>query len=125
ALAEIDTVNRYTLYVTRREAVERFSNRWPNFVVCATLPHTPFVRIPLTLSAELRKNPVDVLHVQFTSPPFSPCPVVVSIHDLSFEHLPQTFKRRSRTQLRMTVRRSARKAAQVVALSEHARSDII
>jgi glycosyltransferase involved in cell wall biosynthesis len=125
ALAEIDTVNRYTLYVTRREAVERFSNRWPNFVVRATLPHTPLVRIPLTLSAELRKNPVDVLHVQFTSPPFSPCPVVVSIHDLSFEHLPQTFKRRSRTQLRMTVRRSARKAAQVVALSEHARSDII
>jgi glycosyltransferase involved in cell wall biosynthesis len=125
ALAEIDTANHYTLYVTRREAVERFSNRWPNFVVRATLPHTPLVRIPLTLSAELRKNPVDVLHVQFTAPPFSPCPVVVSIHDLSFEHLPQTFKRRSRTQLRMTVRRSARKAAQVVALSEHARSDII
>ena len=125
ALAEIDSVNRYTLYVTRREAVQRFSNRWPNFVVRATLPHTPFVRIPLTLSAELRKNPVDVLHVQFTAPPFAPCPVVVSIHDLSFEHLPQTFKRRSRTQLRMTVRRSARKAAQVVALSEYARSDII
>ncbi|MDQ6651252.1 MAG: glycosyltransferase family 4 protein [Acidobacteriota bacterium] len=125
ALAEIDAVNHYTLYVTRREAVQRFSNRWPNFVVRATLPHTPFVRIPLTLSAELRRNPVDVLHVQFTSPPFAPCPVVVSIHDLSFEHLPQTFKRRSRTQLRMTVRRSARKAAQVVALSEYARSDII
>jgi len=125
ALAEIDTVNRYTLYVTRREAVERFSNRWPNFVVRTTLPHTPFVRIPLTLSAELRKNPVDVLHVQFTAPPFSPCPVVVSIHDLSFEHLPKTFKRRSRTQLRLTVRRSARKAAQVVALSEYVRNDII
>jgi glycosyltransferase involved in cell wall biosynthesis len=125
ALAEIDADNRYTLYVTRREAVERFSNRWPNFVVRATLPHTPFVRIPLTLSAELRRNPVDVLHVQFTAPPFAPCPVVVSIHDLSFEHLPQTFKRRSRMQLRMTVRRSARKAAQVVALSEYVRSDII
>lgn len=125
ALAEIDTVNHYTLYVTRREAVERFSNRWPNFVVRLTLPHTPFVRIPLTLSAELRKNPVDVLHVQFTAPPFAPCPVVVSIHDLSFEHLPQTFNRRSRTQLRITVRRSARNAAQVVALSEFARSDII
>lgn len=125
ALAEIDTVNRYTIYVTRREAVERFSNRWSNFLVRPTLPHTPFIRIPLTLSAELRKNPVDVLHVQFTAPPFAPCPVVVSIHDLSFEHLPQTFKRRSRTQLRITVRRSARNAAQVVALSQFARSDII
>jgi glycosyltransferase involved in cell wall biosynthesis len=125
ALAEIDSVNNYTLYVTRREALERFSSRWPNFSVRTTLPHTPFIRIPLTLSAELRRNPVDVLHVQFTAPPFSPCPVVVSIHDLSFEHLPQTFKWRSRKQLRITVRRSAREAAQVIALSEHARNDII
>ena len=125
ALAEIDSVNRYTLYVTRREAVERFSNRWSNFSVRTTLPHTPLIRIPLTLSAELRRNPVDVLHVQFTAPPFSPGPVVVSIHDLSFEHLPQTFKWRSRKQLRITVRRSAREAAQVIALSEHARNDII
>ena len=125
ALAEIDGVNQYTIFVTRREARERFSNRWPNFQVRTTPPHTPFVRIPLTLSAELRRNRVDVLHVQFTAPPFSPCPVVVSIHDLSFEHLPQTFKRRSRMQLRLTVRRSARNAAQVIALSEHTRADLI
>lgn len=125
ALAQIDKVNQYTIFVTKREARERFSNRWPNFQVRSTPPHTPFVRIPLTLSAELRRNRVDVLHVQFTAPPFSPCPVVVSIHDLSFEHLPQTFKRRSRMQLRLTVRRSARNAAQVIALSEHARADLI
>ena len=125
ALAEIDSVNIYTLYVTRREAVERFSHRWPNFSVRSTLPHTPFIRIPLTLSAELRRNPVDVLHVQFTAPPFSSCPTVVSIHDLSFEHLPQTFKWRSRKQLRITVRRSARAASQVIALSEYARNDIV
>jgi glycosyltransferase involved in cell wall biosynthesis len=125
ALAEIDTVNDYTLFVTRRAAVKRFSHRWPNFSVRATLPHTPLIRIPLTLSVELRRRPVDVLHVQFTAPPFSPCPVVVSIHDLSFEHLPQTFKWRSRKQLRLTVRRSAREAAQVIALSQYARSDLI
>ena len=125
ALAQIDQTNRYTLYVTKREAVARFSNRWPNFSVRSTLPHTPLIRIPLTLSAELRRNPVDVLHVQFTSPPFSPCPVVVSIHDLSFEHLPQTFKWRSRKQLQITVRRTARQASQVIALSQHARNDII
>src|SRR5204863_807015 len=117
--------NQYTLFVTTREAIERFSNRWPNFSVVRTLPHSPLVRIPITLTAELRRRPVDVLHVQFTSPPLAPCPVVVSIHDLSFEHLPETFKWRSRKQLRITVRRSARKASQVIALSEYARNDII
>lgn len=125
ALAEIDEVNQYTVYVTRPEAIKRFGNRWPNVNLRSTRPHTPLIRIPLTLGAELRKNPVDVLHVQFTSPPFAPCPVVVSIHDLSFEHLPETFKRRSKMQLRLTVRRSARRAAQVIALSQHGRTDLI
>lgn len=125
ALAEIDQTNSYTLYVTKREAVARFAGRWPNFSVVRTLPHSPLVRIPFTLSAALRRNPVDVLHVQFTSPPLAPCPVVVSIHDLSFEHLPDTFKRRSRLQLRLTVRRSAQKAARVLVLSESVRDDVI
>lgn len=125
ALAQIDDVNEYTLYVTTAEARDRFHQRWPNFKVRSTLPHTPLIRIPLTLSAELRKHPVDVLHVQFTAPPFCPCPVVVSIHDLSFEHLPETFHRRSRMQLRLTVRHSARRAAKILTLSEHTRRDII
>ena len=125
ALAQIDSINNYTIYVTTDAARDRFDRRWSNFKVRSTLPHTPLIRIPLTLSAELRKNPVDVLHVQFTAPPFCPCPTVVSIHDLSFEHLPQTFKRRSRTQLRLTVRHSARRAARILSLSEHTRRDII
>lgn len=125
SLAEIDSVNRYTIYVTKPEATKRFGNRWPNFTLRTTLPHTPLVRVPLTLSRELRRHPVDLLHVQFTAPPLCPCPVVASIHDLSFEHLPQTFPRRSRLQLRLTVRRTARKAARILALSEHARDDII
>ncbi|HKO98645.1 MAG TPA: glycosyltransferase family 1 protein [Pyrinomonadaceae bacterium] len=125
ALAEIDSINQYTIYVTKPSARSRFENRWPNFSVRSTLPHTPLIRIPLTLSRELRRRPVDVLHVQFTSPPLAPCPVVVSVHDLSFEHLPQTFKRRSRMQLRMTARRSARLAAQVLTLSEYVRRDVI
>ncbi len=125
ALAEVDTRNSYTLYVTKREARERYRNRWPHVTVRLTTPHTPLIRIPLTLAAELRRHPVDLLHVQYTAPPFAPCPVVATIHDLSFEHLPETFKRRSRMQLRLTVRRTARAAAHVIASSEYSRRDII
>jgi len=125
ALAEIDQSNRYTLYVTKQSAVNRFTNRWANVQVKRTLPHTPLVRIPLTLSFELRKDRVDVLHVQYTAPPRTPCALVATIHDLSFEHLPETFKRRSRAQLRLTVRRTAKKAAQILTLSDFSRRDII
>src|ERR1041384_2123257 len=125
ALAEVDQSNQYTLYVTRQSAIDRFANRWPNFKVKRTVPHTPLVRIPVTLSAELRRNTVGVLPVQYTPPPLAPCPVVATIHDLSFEHLPETFNRRSRAQLRLTVRHTARKAAQILTLSEFSRRDIV
>jgi len=124
ALAAIDQSNRYTLYVTKREAVDRFANRWPNFTVKETLPHTPLVRIPLTLSRELRRYPVDLIHVQYTAPPLAPCPVVATIHDLAFEHLPETFNRRSWMQLRLTVRNTARRAAQIITVSDYSRRDI-
>ena len=125
ALAGIDSENLYTLYVTKREAVERFSGRWPNFEVRRTLPHTPLLRIPLTLEAELRRRPVDLLHVQFTAPPFAPCPVVTTVHDLAFEHLPETFNRRSWMQMRLTVRRTVRRAAHIITPSEFSRRDVI
>jgi glycosyltransferase involved in cell wall biosynthesis len=124
ALAQIDQSNLYTLYVTKRAAIERFADRWPNFKVKLTLPHTPLVRIPLTLSRELRRNPVDLLHVQYTAPPFAPCPIVATIHDLAFEHLPETFNRRSWMQMRLTVRRTARRAAHIITVSNYSRDDI-
>lgn len=125
ALAELDSRNEYILYVTKQEAVERFANRWSHVQVVRTLPHTPIIRIPLTLTAELRRRPVDILHVQYTAPPWAPCKTVVMIHDLSFEHLPETFKRRSWMQMRLTVRRTARAAAHVVTDSEYSREDIL
>jgi glycosyltransferase involved in cell wall biosynthesis len=125
ALAEVDSENLYTVYVTRPEAERRFAGRWPNVRVRRTLPHTPLLRVPFTLSAELRRRPVDILHVQYTAPPLAPCRVVATIHDLSFEHLPETFKRRSWMQLRLTVRRTARRAAHVIAPSEFTRRDLI
>jgi glycosyltransferase involved in cell wall biosynthesis len=124
ALGDIDNRNEYTLYVTTRAAVDRFSNRWPNFRVRSTLPHTPLIRIPLTLSAELRRRPVDLLHVQYTAPPLVPCPVVATIHDLAFEHLPETFKRRSWMQMRLTVRHTAKTAAHIITSSDFSRQDI-
>lgn len=124
ALAATDQVNQYTLFVTKKSAVDRFWKRWPNFKVRQVFPHTPVVRIPLSLSVELRRRPVDVLHVQYTAPPSAPCPVVATIHDLAFEHLPETFNRRSWMQLRLTVRRTARRAARIITVSEYSRQDI-
>lgn len=124
ALANLDPVNRYTLYFSAAEAAEAWRNRYPNFAVQLLPPPTPLVRVPVALAYELRRRPVDVLHVQFTAPPFCPVPVVTTIHDLAFEHLPETFTRRGKAQLRLTVRHTARRAAHILTVSEYSRQDI-
>jgi glycosyltransferase involved in cell wall biosynthesis len=125
ALAELDSHNHYTLYFSAAQAAAAWRNRYPNFAVRLLPPPTPLVRVPIALAYELRRRPVDVLHVQYTAPPFCPAPVVTTIHDLAFEHLPETFTRRGKAQLRLTVRRTARRAAHILTVSEFSRQDII
>lgn len=129
ALAAIDDRNRYTIYLAEPDAAaewrETFVQNHPNFEVQLLPKPTPLVRVPVFLTYELRQHPVDVLHVQYTAPPFCPIPVVATIHDLAFEHLPETFTRRGSLQLKLTVRRTAQKAARIATVSEYSRQDLL
>jgi glycosyltransferase involved in cell wall biosynthesis len=129
SLAEVDGDNRYTLYLTNAEAAARwragFTKQYPNFDVRLLPPPTPLVRVPVALEFELRRRPVDLLHVQFTAPLFCPVPVIATIHDLAFEHMPETFTRRGSLQLKFTVRWTAKRAARIATVSEYSRQDLI
>jgi glycosyltransferase involved in cell wall biosynthesis len=129
ALAAIDSENRYTIYLAQPDAAvewrEGFARQFPNFRIRLLPKPTPIVRVPVFLAYELRRRPVDVLHVQYTAPPFCPAPVVATIHDLAFEHLPETFTRRGSLQLKLTVRRTARRAARIATVSEYSRQDLL
>lgn len=129
ALAQQDHVNRYSIYLANAESAADwragFARQHPNFTIRQIPQPTPLVRVPVFLAYELRRRPVDVLHVQYTAPPFCPVPVVATIHDLAFEHLPETFTRRGAAQLKLTVRRTARRAARIATVSEFSRQDLL
>src|SRR5499426_1250684 len=129
SLAEIDGDNLYTIYLANAGAAaqwrESFTTRYKNFSVRLLPPPTPLVRVPVYLTYELFRRPVDVLHVQYTAPPFCRMPVVVTIHDLAFERMPETFTRRGSFQLKLTVRRTAKKAARIATVSEYSRQDLL
>ncbi|HEY9431201.1 MAG TPA: glycosyltransferase family 1 protein [Blastocatellia bacterium] len=129
SLAEIDGDNLYTIYLADAGAAaqwrEKFTTRYKNFSVRLLPPPTPLVRVPVYLTYELFRRPVDVLHVQYTAPPFCRVPVVVTIHDLAFERMPETFTRRGSFQLKLTVRRTAKKAARIATVSEYSRQDLL
>lgn len=133
ALAEVDGQNRYTIFLAEPAAAEEwrdgFVRQFSNFEVCLLSKPTPLVRVPLALAFDLRRRPpvdrIDVLHVQYTAPPFCPAPVVATIHDLAFEHMPETFTRRGSMQLKLTVRRTAQRAARIATVSEYSRQDLL
>lgn len=133
ALGEIDDRNRYTIYLAEALAAEEwregFARNHTNFEIRLLPKPTPLIRVPLFLSYELKRRPphsrIDVLHVQYTAPPFCRVPVVATIHDLAFEHMPETFTRRGSFQLKLTVRRTAQRAVRIATVSEFSRQDLL
>lgn len=59
------------------------------------------------------------------NPQFAPCPTVVTIHDLSFLRYPEAFPAMQRTYLQQQVRRSARAAQRVIAISAATKRDVV
>ncbi|RMG52492.1 MAG: glycosyltransferase family 1 protein [Acidobacteria bacterium] len=125
ALAEIDRLNEYVLFFTRPEVARQWEGRFPNVRVQLIRPHTPYARIPVSFPLAMYRAGVDLIHVQYTAPPFCHKPIVVTIHDLSFEHFPQFFTPRERFFFRRTIPHTARRAAKVLTVSEYSRRDII
>ncbi len=66
------------------------------------------------LGADLAHGPV------FVAPLAAPCPVVVTVHDLSFVRFPRLFRPANRLYLGALTRLSARRARRVIAVSAHA-----
>ncbi len=125
ALAALDAENEYVLFFTHPEAARSWQGRFPNFRVCLVRPHTRYVRIPLSLPLAAWRMGVDLLHVQYVAPPVCPVPFVVTIHDLSFEHLPQFYTPRERWLFQRAIRYTAQRAAKILTVSEYSARDIL
>jgi glycosyltransferase involved in cell wall biosynthesis len=122
-LAHVESDHDYFVYVSspsalaalegrsniHREVLERKNSAWRLTVGFAGLTHT----------ARL-----DLLHVTYNVPLFVPCPLVVSVHDISFALYPEFFSKRDLRLLSAYVPLSLRRARHVVTLSESAAHDI-
>jgi glycosyltransferase involved in cell wall biosynthesis len=64
-------------------------------------------------------------HFQHALPLRCPCPAVVTVHDLSFEHNPSLMGFKDRLIFRSAVPRAARGAARVLTVSERTKRDLV
>lgn len=82
-------------------------------------------RVGWTLARAATRRRVDGLHVQYWAPLAYGGPLVVTVPDLAFLHLPDTFPAAQRLALRVLVPRSIAKASRVITVSEFSRGDIV
>jgi glycosyltransferase involved in cell wall biosynthesis len=72
-----------------------------------------------------RQDRLNLMHsMAFAMPRLAPCPVVVTIYDLSFVHNPDTFPATQRRYLMAETRHSCRHAARLITISESGRQDV-
>lgn len=129
-LGQIDRSNRYTIYTTR--GLDATALGLPaNFQVHPSKLPTinPRIRIPweqFIAPALLRASGASLYHGALNVVPFAcPVPSVVTIHDLAFIRFPQTFRAYNRTYLDFATRLSARRAARILAVSEHTKREVV
>jgi glycosyltransferase involved in cell wall biosynthesis len=79
----------------------------------------------LVFPRALKEDGVDLAHTQYTTPLQSPCPVVTTVHDISFRLYPEWFPRKHRVLLNLTVPGAMRRARTVITDSNSSRRDIL
>ena len=81
------------------------------------------LRMAWTLPRALRRLGASLVHTQYALPLRCPCPAVVTIHDLSFEH--GLMGRRDRIVFERVVPRAAHAADRVLTVSERTKRDLM
>ena len=126
-LAATDTENEYVLYTRGPIEGEPPPGLGPNFTWRQIVnPRNDALWMLSAFPRALKAGKIDVAHTQYNIPLLgAPCPVVTTIHDVSFQVHPELFLPKDRWILQNLVPRSIQKAAAIVAVSESTRRDIL
>lgn len=82
-------------------------------------------RVAVSLPARLATDRPALYHGNYVLPPGLPCPGVVTVHDSSYRFAPELMPRADAIAFRRFVPWSVRRAVRVVAVSDHAREDLL
>lgn len=130
ALAASDQTNDYVVYVNRESADLELVDA-PNFEIVrcnvrATSRPARYAYEQGVLPLRLRRDRIDVVHsMGYVGPLLSPCPQVVTVHDLIYVGFQDHMGDRRRRMLRLFVRATVRRAAEVITVSENSKNEIV
>lgn len=133
SLLKIDKKNQYFLYtdsddpdyLARVKKILQLK-KGQKAQVTPVLPRAKMFWTFWSLPAHIRKNPIDILHVQYITPQFLPkkTKVITTIHDVSFNQFPQMIKKSDLFLLKTLIPLSLRRADKVIAVSQFTKKEI-
>jgi glycosyltransferase involved in cell wall biosynthesis len=125
SLKTIDQENDYIFYGvdTQHPFYHNFASN-PNVLIKKLPAKNPLIRIPFHLSPNTYSDALDILHVQYISPPSFKGRLVVTIHDLCFLHYPESFPKFEAFRSKILIRHTAKKAAKIITGSLYSKADI-
>jgi glycosyltransferase involved in cell wall biosynthesis len=125
ALGRIDKENDYIVFYNDPVHLGRFP--WAReLVLPGKSPLRRLWREHIALPLACRRENVDLLHGPKSAIPFwSPCPTVVTLHDLIPITHPETETRAAQLYWRMQIPIAARRADFIITDSDHARAEIV
>ena len=122
ALTDIDKVNRYYFFANNpRDLGNQWSQRG---TVVGFGTHSKIKRLTYSASLMAMREKLKCFHFQYISPLWSPCPIILTVHDILFETHSDYFKKSFVLRSKFLVRRSSKKAAHIFTVSEYSKSKI-
>src|SRR5262245_42030591 len=108
----------YRLYTPQPAALPPELGDLPHLTVrpCTAVPS--YLRIPWLYPRLVRADGVRLLHMQYVAPPWVSCPVVLTVHDVSYRLFPEFFSPWVRFVVGPLIGPSLRRAARVITISE-------
>jgi glycosyltransferase involved in cell wall biosynthesis len=127
ALAKRDSGDTFILYLESPDALPPEIATASQVRVVRYIARSGVRRLLWELPQRAAQDRLDVLHLSYNAPPRMPasCALVVTIHDISFEHFPEFFSPQLRAFLKFSVPRSAHAAHQVITDTEDAKNHLM
>jgi glycosyltransferase involved in cell wall biosynthesis len=125
AATALGTTDQFVIYVEAGDALPNQVRQRPNVRIVKLDSRSPVRRLLLELPRRARRDRLDVLHVTYSAPLWNPCPLVVTVHDISFEKFPEYFSARDLAVLKGLVPRSVRAARRVITDTEFTKRELL
>ncbi len=117
-------VSKDEVYVfVNKDADVSFLNE--KFKIVRFSEESAFRRNYIEIPRLCREYKLDLLHMQYFIPFRCPCPTVVTIHDICFEHYSDIFTKKEYIRQKLLIPYAARKSKAVFTVSNNAKEDIV